>query len=68
MGIENKTQRALVIYVNSAADLAESVKKDAQKKGYITEATLVLLNKFIVAANNVDDLTTAIKDLTKDLN
>lgn len=68
MGIENKTQRALIIYVNAAADLAESVKRDIQKKGYVTDPTVLALNKFIIASNNVDDITTAIKDLSKDLN
>ena len=62
------TQRALALYVNRASDLAESVKKDIQKRGYISEKTVLALNAFITAANNIADLSDALEDLISDLN
>lgn len=64
----DETQRALAIYVNRAADLAEAVKKDIQKKGYISDKTVVILNDFIIAANNIADLTTALNQINITLN
>lgn len=64
----DETQRALAIYVNRAADLADAVKSDIQKKGYITDKTVIALNGFIIAANNIADLTTALNQINMSLN
>lgn len=62
------TQRALAMYVNRAADLAESLKKDIQKRGYISDKTILALNAFIVAANNIKDLTDELDKINQELN
>lgn len=51
-----QTQRALAKYVNAATDLAERVKSDIQHGGEITDATVLKLNEFRIAANAVSDL------------
>ena len=63
-----KEERALAMYVNKATDLAEAVKADIQKKGYISNKTILALNAFITAANNVRDLTYLIEKVNKELN
>lgn len=70
MAIEetDETQRALAIYVNRAADLADAVKVDIQKKGYITDKTVIALNNFIIASNNIADLTNALNEINIKLN
>lgn len=62
------TQRALAIYVNRASDLAEAVRLDIQKKGYISTKTILALNAFIVAANNIKDLTEQLDIINESLN
>lgn len=64
----DETQRALAIYVNRAADLADSIKRDIQKKGYISDKTVIALNDFIIAANVIADLTTALNQINITLN
>lgn len=46
-------RRALARYVNAATDLAESIKKDIQKGGKIDSKTVIRLNEFSIAANEV---------------
>lgn len=62
------TERALAMYVNKASDLAESVKKDIQKKGYISTKTVLALNAFIIAANNIKDLEALVQKINEELN
>lgn len=50
------TQRMLSNYVNSATDLAESVKRNIIHEGKIDEETVIKLNKFQIAANAIADL------------
>jgi len=64
----NKTQRALALYTNKATDLAESLKKDIQKGSTISQKTVLALNAFIIAANNVKDLTDEIEKIDTSLN
>ncbi len=64
----DETQRALAVFVNRAADLAESVKKDIQKKGYISDKTVICLNDFIISMNSIADLTTALNQINITLN
>jgi len=48
-----KTKRALQKYVNTASDLAESVKRNIQHEGVIDNKTVLCLNAFIIAANEL---------------
>ncbi len=64
----DETQRALAVFVNRAADLADSVKKDIQKKGYISDKTVICLNDFIISMNSIADLTTALNQINMTLN
>ena len=58
----DKTKRALQNYVNSATDLAESVKQDIQHNdGIIDKETVLALNKFTIAANEIEHLTNTLK-------
>lgn len=56
------TQRALANYVNSATDLAESVKWCIQhNEGMLSDEAVLKLNEFAIAAN-------AVKDMVDELN
>ncbi len=55
-------QRALARYVNSATDLAEAVKSDIQHNDMkISEATILKLNEFRIAANAVNTMLEEVK-------
>jgi len=60
MSDDSATKRALMRYVDAATDLAESVKKNIAHDGIIDDKTVILLNEFIIAANAIADLTTAL--------
>lgn len=49
----DKTKRALKKYVDAASDLAESVKRNVQHEGVIDNKTVLALNAFIIAANEL---------------
>lgn len=51
------TKKAFAKYVNAAADLAESVRRNITKDGYIDEKTVLALNNLVIAANEITDLT-----------
>jgi hypothetical protein len=51
-----QTDKALNQYVNSASDLAESVKRNLKNNGIIDQKTVLLLNEFITAANEIDSM------------
>lgn len=51
------TRQALAEYANKAADLAEAVKRNLSKDSKIDDKTILALNAFVIAANNVKDLT-----------
>ena len=53
---ESKTKLALIKYVNTASDLAESVKNNIVHEGVITDETVLKLNEFIIASNAIQDL------------
>lgn len=59
----DKTKDAFQEYVNSATDLAESVKNNIQKDGYIDDRTVNALNKFIIATNELANLQDDMLDL-----
>lgn len=56
------TQKALAEYVNAASDLAESVKRNIIHEKVIDDETVLKLNRFIIAANAIDDM---IEELNK---
>lgn len=53
---EDKTKAALVRYVDTASDLAESVKNDIVHNREVSDDTVLKLNQFIIAANAIQDL------------
>ena len=57
------TKQALMEYANTAADLAESVKRNIIKDRVIDDKTIIALNMFIIASNAVKDL---IDELNRD--
>lgn len=52
-------KRTFKKYVNAAADLAESVKRNIIKDGVIDDKTVNHLNDFMIANNEMADLNTA---------
>jgi len=54
---DNKTKQALKRYIDAAANLAELIKRNIQKDGCIDNKTVLALNEFVVASNEVADLT-----------
>lgn len=65
MGI---TKKHFIKYVDAAAALAESLKRDIQKDGLITNKTVLALNEFIIASNEIIDLTDGMRDPNTRLN
>lgn len=65
MGVSKKQ---FIKYVDTAATLAESLKRDIQKDGLITNKTVLALNEFIIASNELVDLTDSIRDPNTKLN
>jgi hypothetical protein len=51
-----KARIALDNYINTATDLAESVKRNIVHGGMIDNETVLKLNAFIIAANAAADL------------
>jgi hypothetical protein len=52
-----KTKQLLANYVNAAADLAESIRNDIQHNNEkVSNKTVLALNKFVVSANDIQDL------------
>jgi hypothetical protein len=60
---DKKTKKALAKYVNTATDLAESVKRNIVHDGIIDNETVLKLNAFIIASNDIEDLN---KQLSED--
>ena len=55
----DRFRRTFKKYVNAAADLAESVKRNIIKDGVIDDKTVNHLNDFMVATNEMADLNDA---------
>ena len=51
------TKKALIEYVNRASELADNVKRNVHKGGTIDNKTVISLNKFIIAANEISEMT-----------
>lgn len=66
--VMDNAKKAFQKYVNSAADLAESVKRNITKDGIIDDKTVNLLNKFIIATNELANLQEDMLDLEEDEN
>jgi hypothetical protein len=58
-----RTKQALIKYVDTATALAESIKRNIQHDGKVDNKTVLALNEFIIAANDISSLT---DELTKD--
>lgn len=58
----DKTKKALLRYVNAGADLAESVKRNITKDGVIDNKTVLKLNEFIIASNELSDINNLLTD------
>ena len=43
-------------YVDAATDLAESVKRNIVKNGMIDDKTVIKLNNFMIATNNLAEM------------
>ncbi len=57
---------AIEKYVNAATDLAESVKRNIAKDSKIDNKTVLKLNAFTIAANEISDLLNSAEiDTTK---
>lgn len=63
-----KQERLLNNYANTAADLAESVKRNIQHGGIVDDTTILALNDFIIAANEVSDLLETLNQKNQTLN
>ncbi len=60
----DKTKEALIAYVNSGQDLAESIKRNIVHEGIIDNETVIKLNAFIIASNAFSDITKQLTDET----
>ena len=60
--------KLLSAYVDTAANLAEAIKRDLQKTGKISQKTILALNAFIVAANDVESLFEPLNQISKNIN
>lgn len=49
----DKAKKLFQNYVNTATDLAESVKRNITKDGTIDDATVLKLNDFMIATNEL---------------
>lgn len=57
----DETKQNLILYVNAATDLAETLRRAIQRGGTIDDKTILALNNFVIAANNIKDVTDEIK-------
>lgn len=62
------SKRQFVRYVNAGHSLAELLKRNIQKDGLITNETVLALNEFIIASNEIKDLTDEVREDDKTLN
>lgn len=53
----SKTRQLLIEYVDAASNLAEAIQNNIKKDRFIDDATVLLLNDFIIASNRIRDLT-----------
>lgn len=58
----DKAGKAFIKYVETGMDLAEQLKRDISKDGKISNKTVLKLNDFIVAYNEIADMVSVIAD------
>ncbi len=68
MAKDKQNKQLLIKYVDTAANLAENVKRNIVKNGLIDDKTVLALNEFIVAENAIKDLTDALNEGNQKLN
>ncbi len=56
------TKKQFQKYVDTAAALADAVKRDITKDGIITNRTILVLNEFIIASNDIADVIDSVRD------
>ncbi len=64
----DKTHQLLAEYVNCASDLADAVREAVRKDAKINNKIVLALNAFIIAANNIQDLTNELQKINTKLN
>lgn len=65
---QNKVEMLLAEYINAAADLAESVKRNIKKDNKIDDKTVLILNEFMIVSNKIAFLTDKITTSNTKLN
>jgi hypothetical protein len=69
---EIKMYQALEMYIEAGADLADSLKRNIQHRvrgvAVIDDETVIKLNNFMKAANNIADLPLLLSEKTSRLN
>lgn len=58
----DKAEKAFNKYVEAATDLAESIKRNIVHEGIIDNETILKLNAFIIASNEIEDLLSVLTD------
>jgi hypothetical protein len=66
MSVESKIKIAK--YATSAAELADSVKNDIVHGRDISDETILKLNRFIIASNDIEDFIKELKTKTNKYN
>lgn len=64
----DRTDQALKNYVNTATELAESVKRNVVHDGIVDDETINKLNAFMIACNEVSFLIDELNKETNQLN
>lgn len=64
----DKAQKAFEKYVEAATILAESVKRNIVHEGVIDNETILKLNEFIIASNEIEDLLAVLVDSNNENN
>ncbi len=65
---QDKLELLLSQYFEAGADLAESIKRNITKNNIIDKTTIIALNQFIIAANDIEFFTDKLTASTKKLN
>lgn len=64
----SKPDKALIEYVDAASEFVESVKRNLKKDGVIDHKTVLAMNRFVIAANEVEYLTKFLQQSKQPLN
>lgn len=58
----DKGKKAIQKYIETATNLAESVKRNIVHEGIIDDETVIKLNQFIISANEIADMLSELTD------